>query len=332
MANLVALTVARNATAKCRVRDEGLSSKVKLVAYTSTESHESVSKGLELLGLGKRNLRRIGVDSDYRINIEHLRSQIAKDRNAGLLPFCVVGAAGTVNTGAVDDLVSLGTICRDEKLWFHVDAAFAGLCILNEFLGTRLRGIERADSIAFDFHKWMYVQYAVGCVLIRDSDHHKAAFLARADYLSAEERGLAAGGEWPCDFGPDLSRPFYALRVWFAMKEHGTRRLGAMVLQNCELADYLKTLVRSHPELELIAGDLNIVCFRYHGAHLSDSASNKLNKDLVADLQESGLAAPSLTELKGKWVIRVAITNHRSTREDLEILVDGVVNCARKRI
>ncbi len=330
MANLIALAVARNTKAHYPVRDEGLNSEVRLIAYTSKEAHESVSKGLELLGIGKRNLRKIDVDSDYRINIEHLRSQIAEDRNAGLVPFCVVGAAGTVNTGAVDDLVSLATVCRDNQLWFHVDAAFGGLCILNESLAVRLRGIEQADSIAFDFHKWMYVQYAVGCVLVRDSDVHKATFLARAEYLSAEERGLAAGGEWPCDFGPDLSRPFYALKVWFAMKEHGTERLGAMVLRNCELAEYLKSLVQSHPELELVAGDLNIVCFRYSGAH--DRIANKLNKDLVADIQESGLAAPSLTELRGRWVIRVAITNHRSSKEDLNILVDGVIEYARKRL
>jgi aromatic-L-amino-acid/L-tryptophan decarboxylase len=334
MATLVALTVARNALAGGDVRREGLHEEArKMVAYTSVETHESVLKALEMLGLGGASLRRIPVDGGMRIDTRALRAAVAADRQAGLQPFCVVGSAGTVNTGAIDDLAALADFCRDEKLWFHVDGAFGALCVLSEELRPLVRGIERADSIAFDFHKWMYVQYDAGCVLVKSAELHRDAFSMRPAYLAAADRGLAGGGPWFCEYGPELSRGFRALKVWFALKEHGTRKLGQMVRQNYRQARYLAQLIGHHPELELsLEPSLNIVCFRFAPRTVSGADWDALNRDIVADLQEAGIAAPSTTRINGNLAIRVAITNHRSRREDFQILVQAVLDAGRRKL
>jgi glutamate/tyrosine decarboxylase-like PLP-dependent enzyme len=302
------------------------------VAYISAEGHESASKALETLGLGACALRQIPVDAQLRISLDALRAAVAEDRESGREPFCVVGSAGTVNTGAIDDLSALADFCREEAIWFHVDGAFGALCVLDEELRPLVRGIERADSIAFDFHKWMYVQYDAGCVLVKSSARHLAAFSVRPAYLAAAERGLAGGNPWFCEFGPELSRGFRALKVWFAIKEHGTRKLGEMVRKNFDQARYLADLVREHSELELmLEPSLNIVCSRYAPAGAAGDL-DALNREIVADLHEAGVAVPSTTRVGGRLVIRVAITNHRSLREDFRILVNGVLDAGRKRL
>src|SRR5208282_5143004 len=178
---------------------------------------------------------KIPTDDQFRMDLQALRNSIVDDRNSGLEPFCIVGTAGTVNTGAVDDLDGLANLSTAEKIWFHVDGAFGGLCVLSDALRPRLKGIERADSIAFDYHKWLHVPYDAGCVLVRDAELHRAAFGGRPDYL-ANIGGLSAGEPWPTDFGIDLSRGFRALKIWFLVKEHGTKRLGEAIARNCAQA------------------------------------------------------------------------------------------------
>jgi aromatic-L-amino-acid/L-tryptophan decarboxylase len=334
MGSVIGLAVARNTRAGCDVRAEGIGGAPKpLITYASSEAHSSVAKALELLGLGHGSLRKIPVDGKFAIDPVALRLAIEEDRRAGREPFCVVGCAGTVNTGAIDNLAILAGICESEGLWFHVDAAFGALCTLSHSLSPLVRGIERSDSIAFDFHKWMYVQYDAGCVLVRDGELHKRAFATRPDYLQHSDRGLAGGGEWFTDLGPELSRSFRALKIWFALKEHGTKRLGKMIEKNCQQAKYLAQLVEANPPLELLVHPtLNIVCFRYRAAGLEDEELDRLNRDIVADLQERGIAAPSTTRVNGKLAIRVAITNHRSKREDFDLLVDSLIAVADERI
>ncbi|HWF48119.1 MAG TPA: pyridoxal-dependent decarboxylase [Bryobacteraceae bacterium] len=326
MANLIALTVARNACLE-NVRKTGLRRQEReLVAYASCEVHESVGKAFEVLGLGACALRKIEVDDAFRINVAALRLQIALDRAAGLYPFCVIGCAGTVNNGAIDDLDGLASICREEDLWFHVDGAFGALCILNEELRDRLTGIERSDSIAFDFHKWAHVQYDCGCVLVRQGDLHRAAFSMRPPYLEDMHRGLAGGIDWPCEFGIELSRGFRALKVWFALKEHGTLKLGQLIKQNCDQAQYLRSLVLNEPRLELMApAPLNIVCFRFRQEGADPEALDCLNEAIVTELQLSGVAAPSTTRICGHLAIRVNITNHRTRYADLDLLIGAIL-------
>ena len=332
MATLIALTVARNQALGPDARRLGLGASDKpLVAYTSTEAHSSVARAIEMLGLGNDALRALPVDADFRMPAEALRDAIRADRAAGKRPFAVIATAGTVNTGAIDPLAEIAQVCADEGVWLHVDGAFGALLQLSDTLRPRLNGIERADSLAFDFHKWLHVPYDAGCVLVRDGAAHRAAFASRPTYLAGAARGLAAGEPWPCDYGPELSRGFRALKVWFALKEHGTDAFAASIEDNCRLAGLLGQRIAADPELELLAPvTLNIANFRMQADGLEASQRDSLNQDIVAELQERGIAAPSTTRIGGKLAIRVNITNHRTRAADIDLLHRSVVEIGRE--
>jgi glutamate/tyrosine decarboxylase-like PLP-dependent enzyme len=327
IANFIGVMIARVAAAGPEVRRTGTGGR-GLVAYTSAAAHGCIPRAMDMAGLGTDALRFLPVDAERRIDVRALAASVARDREAGLQPFMVVGTAGTVDTGAIDDLAALAEVCRAEKLWFHVDGAFGALGMLSSALRPRLAGIEAADSIAFDFHKWGQVPYDAGCILVRDESAQLRAFAADAAYLRKESRGLAGGAPWPCDLGPDLSRGFRALKVWFTIKALGADRLGAAIDRTCALARQLAERVDREPELERVAPvALNVVCFRYLFAHDSD----RQNAELVADLQESGAFAPSTTKLDGAVVIRCAIVNHRTRASDVDALVDAVLAIGRRR-
>lgn len=331
MATLIALGVARDTVSE-RMRREGIKClDGNLTAYASCEVHTAALKAMEILGIGSAGLRTVSVNPAFSIDVDSLRKAIARDREAGYVPFCVIGSAGTVNTGAIDDLDQLASLCAAERLWLHVDGAFAAMCMTSERLRGCLNGIERADSLAFDFHKWAHVQYDAGCVLVRSGLAHRAAYATEPDYLH-HGRGLSGGGDWPCDFGPELSRGFRALKVWFTFREHGADRIGELVEQNCAQAQYLGRRIKSEKHLELLVPvSLNIVCFRVLREGLDAAALDQLNEDVVADVQESGVAAPSTTRIHGKLAIRVNITNHRTQMSDLDMLVDAVLKTAALR-
>lgn len=331
MANLVGLTVARNSRAGYDVREEGIGGAPRpLRFYASTEVHSCVHKAVELLGLGRKALRLIGVNPDFTIDVELLKRAIQEDREKGLLPLCVVGCAGTVNTGATDPLEALADLCAEEGLWFHVDGAFGALAALSPELRHIVKGMERADSLAFDMHKWMYLPYEVGCTLVRDADAHREAFALTPHYLEHTKRGIAGADMWFSDYGVQLSRGFRALKVWMSIQENGIDKFGRLILQNVEQAQYLHSRVASTPELELVAGvPLNIVCFRYTGSLRDPAVIDTLNKELLLRLHEGGVAAPSYSMIDGRYALRVCITNHRSTREDFDFLVREVVRLGR---
>ncbi len=328
MANFIAVLVARDAALGHLVRRTGVGihPPKKLTAYASAEVHRCIGSALDFAGIGSDQLRPIPVDHRRRMNLRALADAVAEDRVSGCSPFLVVGTAGTVDTGAVDDLDGIANLCQREGLWFHVDGAYGALAMLAPEYAPRLRGIERADSLAFDFHKWGQVPYDAGFLLVRDGELHRRAFASPAAYLSRETRGLAAGSPWPCDFGPDLSRGFRALKTWFTFKVYGTAAMGGAIARTCELARYLEQRVATARELELMAPvELNIVCFRYRALD-----ADQLNRELVIELQESGLVAPSVTSLDGRVAIRAAIVNHRTSCAEIDMLVEETLRIGRK--
>jgi glutamate/tyrosine decarboxylase-like PLP-dependent enzyme len=304
----------------------------KLTVYASVEVHSSNQKAVELLGLGSEYFRRIPVRDDYTINVGALEQAIAADRAAGHRPVCVIGSAGTINTGAIDDLNALADLCKRENIWLHIDGAIGAVAVLAENVKLQLSGIERADSVALDLHKWMHVPFEAGCVLVRQDEAHRRTFTLTPEYLAHETRGLAAG-YWFSDYGLQLSRQFRALKVWMSIKEHGLDRFGRMIARNVEQARYFGRLVEKEPLLELMAPiGLDIVCFRFNPGDLEKEQLNALNKEILIRLHEQGIAAPSYTTLQGRYCLRIAIANHRSRQEDFDLLAREVVRIGQELV
>jgi glutamate/tyrosine decarboxylase-like PLP-dependent enzyme len=328
MANLIGVLVARTAALGTSVRHKGVAAGDKrLTAYTSAGAHGCIAQAMDLSGLGIDSLRVIPMNDQYQMDIKALERAIAADRSAGLSPFFIAGSAGTVDVGAIDNLTAIADIAQREGLWFHVDGAYGALGMLAPDIAPRLEGIGRADSIALDFHKWGQVPYDAGFILVRDGKLHYDTFASPAAYLRRETRGMAAGSPWPCDFGPDLSRGFRALKTWFTLKIYGAEKLGRMISNTCALAQYMKQRIEASPELELLAPvSLNIVCFRYRGED-----ADRMNADIVVALQESGIAAPSTTTLQGHLAIRAAIVNHRTNSSDIDALINATIAFGRTR-
>ncbi len=332
MANLVGLAVARSSAAVVDVRAEGVAALAQpLRFYASEEVHSCLQKAVELLGHGARSLCKVPVDPNYRIRVDALAACIAADRKSGWMPCAVIGSAGTINTGAVDDLAALAQLCRRERLWFHVDGAIGAALALSDRHRQLVAGIEQADSVALDLHKWLHMPFEAGCILVRDAARHRDTFALTPAYLQPAARGLAGGASWYSDYGVQLSRGFRALKIWLSFKEHGLDKYARLIDQNIEQARQLARRIDAQPELERIAPvDLNIVCFRLRAPGRADAQVNALNEELLIRLHESGIAVPSYTTLQGRYCLRVAISNHRTRRQDLDLFVDAVLKLGRE--
>jgi aromatic-L-amino-acid decarboxylase len=328
MANLIGLAVGRHAKADYDVRKHGLQGCVhpQLLVYGSTETHSWALKAIELMGLGRDAYRRIPVTDAHQIDLEQLELQIQRDRDAGHRPAVVIANCGTVNTGAIDDLPAIAALCRKHDLWFHVDGAFGALLRLTQEYAGLVRGIEQADSLAFDLHKWIYLPFEIGCVLVRDPNLHTATFATQASYLEEAEGGIMAGGLPFADRGVELTRGFRALKLWMSLQVHGVDAYARLIAGNMAQAAHLERLIEASPRLELVAPrPTNVVCFRYCRPELDDAALNALNRRLVIELQESGRYIVSSTTLDGRYAVRVAITNHRSQMHDFTALAEDCV-------
>ena len=321
-ANLIGVLIARTTRLGADVRQQGVTvNDSQLVAYASASAHISLTQAMDIAGLGSNALRKIPVNQQYQLDITALELAIAEDKKSGRLPFFIAGTAGSADVGAIDNLQAIAELCRRENIWFHVDGAYGALGMLAPDIAPRLQGIAHADSIAFDFHKWGQVPYDAGFILVRDGELHQGTFSSPAAYLKRESRGMAAGSPWPCDFVPDLSRGFRALKTWFTIKVYGEEKLGRVISNTCTLAQHLKRRIEAEPRLELLAPvALNIVCFRYRSTE-----ANQVNAELVIALQESGIAAPSSTTLNGQLAIRAAIVNHRTTVDDIDALIEATL-------
>ncbi|HEY8309883.1 MAG TPA: pyridoxal-dependent decarboxylase, partial [Gemmatimonadaceae bacterium] len=265
------------------------------------------------------------------MNTTTLAEMVAADRTAGMIPFCVVGTAGTVNTGASDDLDAIADFCQREKLWFHVDGAFGALAYLSDSLRHQVAGLARADSLGFDLHKWGCLPFECACVLVRDPELHKATYAAPASYLAAATRGVIAGGLPFADRGIDLTRGFKALKAWMSLKADGVDKLVRLVEQNVAQTRYLAERVNAEPDLELLApAPLNIACMRYAPPGVSDAVLDAVNTEVLLRIQETGIAVPSSTLINERFAIRFANVNHRATMSDIDVVIDAVLRIGKE--
>jgi len=334
MANFTALAAARRAMTPGNVREDGLGGegRPKLVVYASDQVHHCVDKAVDLLGIGTRNLRKIETDERFRIRLDLLERAIAEDRAAGLSPAIVVGTAGTVNTGAIDPLDALAELCRRESLWFHVDGAYGAMAVLSRELAPLFAGLEKADSIAADPHKWLYVPYEAGATFVRESGRLAATFRKFPEYLASDPESPFPGPAWFAERGVELSRGFKALKVWMGIRVHGTRAYARAIENDVALARFLSDEVDRRPDYERLAEPvLSIANFRWRpvGAGLSESDIDRLNRRIVNRLVGAGSFFLAPTILKGRTAMRACIVNFRTTREDLTFLLDEAARAGR---
>jgi len=335
MANVIGLAVARHMRSGIDVRGDGLvASPQRLLVYGSVETHSWLKKACELLGLGARSFRRVPVDAAFRIDIGELERMLAADRAAGHRPICVVGTAGTVNTGATDDLSALADLCEREQLWFHIDGAFGALVALSDQHRSVVHGMGRADSLAFDLHKWGYLPFDVAVALVRRDVDLRDTFSVTAPYLEVETRGATAHlGFYHADRGVELSRAFKALKVWMSLRAEGVGAWAAHIERNIAQVQRAAALVEAHPALELVApAPLNVLNFRYAPAGLPATELDAVNREILLRVQERGIALPSGTTLPRGYAIRCANTNHRSTDADFDALLDAVVRLGEELV
>ncbi len=322
MANFTALAAARRAVSPA-VREDGIAASPRLVVYASDQVHNCVDKAVDLLGLGTRQLRKIPTDAAFRMRGDLLSEAIEKDRRDGLAPAIVVGTAGTVNTGAIDPLDELADLCARESLWFHVDGAYGAMAALSPALRPLFAGLERAQSVAADPHKWLYVPYEAGAALVREPGRLRDAFRRPAEYLVQDADSPVNGPVLFNERGPELSRGFKALKVWMGLKRHGRQAYARSIERDVALARFLAEEVRRRPDFELLAEPvLSIANFRYRPKHLDDSALDALNRRIVNALVGGGGFFLAPTVLKGRVSMRAAIVNFRTTEGDLRALLD----------
>ena len=335
MANLIALKVARDARAGWDIRAEGVAAGPPLGFYLSSETHVVSDRAADMLGVGAGNVRHVPVDDGYRMRVDELRVAVARDRAAGVRPIAVVANAGTVATGAVDDLTAVADVCRDEDLWMHVDAAYGGPAVLADDLRPSFAGIERADSIAFDPHKWLYTPLSGGCVLVRDTELMRRAFdLEYVSYIVKDEEHT----DWGIDLGrhsPNFSRGFWSLRVWVSLLAHGRAAYARRISHDAALARYLGELVTERDDFELMTPvGLSITCFRYVPQGLAEAEGrdeylDRLNERLMTEIQLGGRAYCSNAVLGDRFCLRSCIVNYRTEAGDVEALIDIAAEIGR---
>jgi aromatic-L-amino-acid decarboxylase len=335
MANFIALAAARRAVVPGNVREDGLmgEGRPRFTVYASDQVHHCVDKAVDLLGLGTRHLRKVPTDERFRLRLDELRAAIAADRRAGLTPAIVVGSAGTVNTGAVDPLEEIADLCAREGLWFHVDGAYGALAVLSPRLKPLFAGMERADSLASDPHKWLYVPYEAGAAFVSRPGRLADAFRKFPEYLASDPQSPFPGPAWFAERGPELSRGFKALKVFMGLLTHGRRAYADSIERDVDLARLLSDEVDGRPDFERLADPvLSIANFRYRpaGAALGDEALDRVNRAIVNRLVGEGSFFLAPTILKGRASLRVSITNFRTREDDLRFLLDEAARVGRE--
>jgi aromatic-L-amino-acid/L-tryptophan decarboxylase len=328
MATMTGLAVARYVKSGVDIRRNGLRGAPQPFAfYMTSEGHSCARKAVELLGFGSGSIRTVPISADFTIDVPALDAAIARDREAGVRPIAVIATAGTTNTGAIDDLAAVAEVCRRHDVWMHVDAAYGGPAILTDAYGPAIRALSAADSVALDPHKWLFVPVEAGLVFVRDGEAMRSAFSLVPPYV----RGTGSASEvyglpWFSEYGFQQTRGFRALKVWMAMQQFGLAGYKAAIEANIALAAYLAERVRNAADFELMAPPgLSVVCFRYcDPAATGEEQRVAANRAILERLQLGGEAFITSTELAGRFVLRACIVNYRSTRADVDRMLDAI--------
>ena len=320
-ANLIALTAARDRALGDRARTQGLQgSGATLVIYASDEVHSSIDKAVSLLGIGTDNFRKLPSDGDFRLSLDALREAVARDRALGLRPFCVVASAGTVTTGAFDPVAELAAFCRSEGLWLHVDGAYGALSALSDRFKDDLSGLGEADSLSLDPHKFLFTSFEAGCVLVKDRADLRRSFKAKPSYLDMTEDPDFVDF---ADLGPQLSRGFKALKVWWSLRHYGRRAYGETIDRMMGLAEQMAGIASARREFDLLAPvTFNCVCFKV--VDLDDAG----NDEVLQSLRDDGLAFLGPALVKGRKGMRACFMNLRTTHEDVTLIMNEIATRA----
>jgi len=331
-ANLAGLTVARNIFFRhLRVNKNGLFGQQPFRVYCSKETHNCVDKSVSLLGIGTDNLIRIPTNKDFTIDLTALENQINQDIAKGFTPFCIIGNAGTVNTGAIDDLSALSVIAEKYRVWFHVDGAYGGVASSLPTLKSKYAGMEKADSIALDFHKWLYQPFEIGCVMVKSWDILKETYFKQADYLSSTLDEQKSERLEINEHHFQLSRNAKALKVWMSIKAYGFTRIQEMIQKDIDLAHYLAKLIMESDDFELKSvSDLAIICFRFKGDLQTEEGIIAMNQKLIPGLEKDGRVFITGTKLNGEFVLRACLINHRKQKSSVHFLLDTIRDVAKK--
>lgn len=324
-ANLTGLTVARNIfLQKENIKEEGLFGKKPVTVYASAQVHSCVDKSVQVLGIGSNHLRKIRTNKAFQIDIEALKQQIEQDLKAGYVPFCVVGTSGTVNTGAIDDLDALADIAEEYGMWFHIDGAYGGLATSLNHLKGYYKGIERADSIALDFHKWLYQPFEAGCTLVKNWSQLRETYFKKAEYLDTQLEETENRLEFNEHYF-QLSRNTKAFKVWMSLKSYGFDRIKAMIQKDIDLTHYLANQVEDAVDFELVTtSHLAVACFKYKGGLTDPEDIEKVNRQLIPALEKDGRIFITGTKINGAHVLRACFINHRKTRETTDFLLQVI--------
>jgi len=323
-ANLIALTVARNSKMPGDIPRKGLYDQPRSIFYASEQTHVSIHKALNILGVGDDNIRSIPVNEKYEIIPYELEKAIIEDLKLNYCPTGIIANCGSINTGAIDDISALSQIAKEYNIWLHVDGAFGVFAMLTDSYHYCLESLSLADSISFDFHKWMNMPYSSGCVLIKDRKTHYEAFQANGGYIEHSE-------PWFSDYGIALSRRFSALSIWLCLKTYGVRQIIDCVNKNIEQAKYLYQKMKNQTDWEMIMEPtLNVVCMRYvYGS--DQTIMNEINKSIVSEINMKGRSFVTTTNINDCIYIRVCIINHRTTEQHINLLIQDLIEVGVKK-
>lgn len=342
MANLTALLMAHRVKAGSAISQTGISG-ARMTIYASDQVHFSIVKAADILGLGKESVRLLPAADDFSLDPNLLRAAVQNDLAKGLRPFCVVASAGTAATGAIDPLRDIAKLADEFKLWFHIDGAYGAPAALTDKRRASFAGLERADSVSLDPHKWLYTPLDCGCLLYRDAKLARQAFVTEAEYVKVHEQAeIESFAFW--DYGIELSRRFRALKIWLTLKYYGTERLAAAIADDVVMAEYMAEQVEHADDLELLSPvQLSICCFRYVPPGMRerlagndaerqsvDAELNRLNERIMRRVQRGGKAYLSNAMLRGRVALRACIINFRTTRADIDLTLKVVHDAARE--